>query len=145
MQRIETPGIAHYAYIIESKGAAAIFDPCRDIKSCREAARHFGARVTHVIETHRHEDFVMGSACLARQTGAQIVNGQFETFGHGDLRLTDGDTFRSHLQRRSSGRARCQHLTQGWLQRRPEPVGGSDRLAESRFAGVQVKCSAPMP
>ena len=35
----------------------------------------------------------MGSAHLAQLTGAKIVNGDFETFGHGDHRLNDGDTF----------------------------------------------------
>ena len=35
----------------------------------------------------------MGSAWLAKRTGAKIINGNFDTFGHGDVRLEDGETF----------------------------------------------------
>lgn len=93
MKRIETPGIAHYAYVIASGAEAAVFDPARDVHLYLEAARELGARITHIVETHRQEDFVMGSTYLARQTGAQVVNGDFETFGRGDRRLGDGDAF----------------------------------------------------
>lgn len=93
-QRIETPGISHYAYLIGDAGAAVIVDPSRYIEPYLDAAREAGLRITHVIETHRQEDFVMGSAHLAERTGARIVNGSHELFGHGDQRLEDGDTFR---------------------------------------------------
>lgn len=93
LKRIETPGIAHYAYVFASGDEAAVFDPGRDVEPYLDAAREFGARISYVVETHRQEDFVMGAAYLARLTGAKIVNGDHETFGHGDLRLDDGDTF----------------------------------------------------
>lgn len=95
MQRIETPGIAHYAYVIASGNEAAVIDPARDVEPYLDTVRELGARITHIFETHRQEDFVMGSASLARLTGAPIVNGEFETFGHGDVRLGDGDTIRA--------------------------------------------------
>ncbi|WP_341938728.1 MBL fold metallo-hydrolase [Marinimicrobium sp. C2-29] len=93
MQRIETPGIAHYAYLIADGAQAALFDPGRFVEPYFEAARNLGARITHIVETHRQEDFAMGSAYLAEQTGAKIVNGNFDTFEHGEMRLNDGDTF----------------------------------------------------
>jgi hydroxyacylglutathione hydrolase len=46
-----------------------------------------------VLETHRQEDFVLGSAELARITGAKIVNGRHDLFGHGDIQLKDGEDF----------------------------------------------------
>lgn len=94
MQRIETPGIAHYADVIADGGEAMVVDPRRDVDVYLQAARDLGARITHVAETHRQEDFVMGAAWLARLTGAAIVNGEHELFGHGDCRLKDGETFR---------------------------------------------------
>jgi hydroxyacylglutathione hydrolase len=94
LRRIETPGIAHYAYLLADGNEAAIIDPSRDVAPYLAAAREAGTRIRHVVETHRQEDFVMGSAYLARITGAQIVNGSHELFGHGDRRLTDGETFR---------------------------------------------------
>jgi hydroxyacylglutathione hydrolase len=93
LRRIETPGIAHYAYVLADGGEAAVVDPSRDVDGYIAAARGVGAHIKYVIETHRQEDFVMGSACLARKTGARIVNGAHELFGHGDIRLQDGDTF----------------------------------------------------
>ena len=91
--RIETPQIAHYAYLITDGNEAALVDPRRDVEEYLIAARQLGAHIKYVIETHRQEDFVMGSANLASQTGAQIVNGDHELFGHGDIRLKDGDSF----------------------------------------------------
>lgn len=93
LRRIETPGIAHYAYVIADGGEAAVVDPARHAEPYLAAARELGSRIRYVVETHRQEDFVMGSAHLARRTGAAIVNGRHELFGHGDLRLADGDTF----------------------------------------------------
>lgn len=91
LKRIETPAIAHFAYLIADGTEAALIDPRRDIDEYLTAAREMGATIRFIIETHRQEDFVMGSAALARATGAEIVNGKHELFGHGDRRLADGD------------------------------------------------------
>lgn len=93
-QRFETPGLAHYAYLIGDAGEAAIVDPRRDVEVYLRAAQAEGLRIAYVIETHRQEDFVMGAAHLAARAGAKIVNGRHELFGHGDLRLGDGETLR---------------------------------------------------
>lgn len=92
--RIETPGIAHYAYLIADGGVAVVIDPRRDVEEYLEGARALGAQIRYVVETHRQEDFVMGSAHLAALTGAQVVNGTHELFGRGDIRLDDGDAFK---------------------------------------------------
>jgi len=91
--RIETQGLAHFAYLIADGNQAAVIDPSRHIGPYLAAARELGATIVHVVETHRQEDFVMGSAALARATGATIVNGDHELFGHGDIRLKDGESF----------------------------------------------------
>ena len=93
LRRFETPGIAHFAYLIADDGVGAIVDPRRDVDEYLGAARSMGVRIDYVIETHRHEDFVMGSTHLAERTGAKVVNGQHDCFGRGDLRLAHGDTF----------------------------------------------------
>lgn len=92
-QRIKTPGIAHSAYVFGDKGEAMVVDPRRDIDEYLRVAREEGLSIKYVLETHRQEDFVMGSAELARVTGAKIVNGRHALFGHGDLRLEDGEDF----------------------------------------------------
>jgi len=93
LETIETPDIAHFAYLLADQNEAAIVDPRRDIDVYLEAAWAAGASIRYIVETHRHEDFVMGSKALASVTGAQIVNGDHELFGHGDRRLSEGDEF----------------------------------------------------
>ena len=90
-QRIKTPGIAHAAYLIGNKGEAVVVDPRRDIDEYLHVAREHNLSITHVLETHRQEDFVLGSAELARVTGAKVVNAPHALFGHGDIRLGDGE------------------------------------------------------
>lgn len=92
-QRIKTPGIAHAAYVFGEGGEAAVVDPRRDVDEYLRVARENKLTIKYVIETHRQEDFVLGSAELARATGAKIVNGRHELFGHGDIRLQDGEDF----------------------------------------------------
>ena len=92
-ERIKTPGIAHVAYLIGNKGQAAVVDPRRDVNEYVTLARKHKLTIMYSIETHRQEDFVMGSAELASQCGAKIVNGRHKAFGHGDIRLDDGEEF----------------------------------------------------
>lgn len=92
-QKVKTPGIAHVAYLIGDKGEAAIVDPRRDIEEYLQIARKNKLSIKYVFETHRQEDFVLGSGELARITGAKVVNGRHELFGHGDIRLDDGEKF----------------------------------------------------
>lgn len=92
-ERIKTPGIAHVAYLIGNKGEAAVVDPRRDVEEYLRLARKHKVTIKYTIETHRQEDFVMGAAELTRQCGAKVVNGRHAGFGHGDIRLSDGERF----------------------------------------------------
>jgi len=92
-ERIKTPGLAHVAYLIGNQGEAAVVDPRRDVDEYLTLARKHKLTIKYSIETHRQEDFVMGSAELARQCGAKVVNGRHKAFGHGDIRLDDGEGF----------------------------------------------------
>ena len=47
--------------------------------------------IKFIFETHRQEDFVLGSNELARVSDAKIVNGRHEFFGHEDIRLGEGE------------------------------------------------------
>jgi hydroxyacylglutathione hydrolase len=78
--------------ISERAGLAALIDPLRDVDTYVAAAQAEGVRISHVFETHLHNDFVSGSRELASRTGARIVASadaglQFE---HQPVR--DGDT-----------------------------------------------------
>lgn len=92
-ERAKTPGIAHVSYLVGNEGVAAVVDPRRDIDEYLTLARKHKLTIKYAIETHRQEDFVMGSAELARQCSAKIINGRHKAFGHGDIRLDDGEAF----------------------------------------------------
>jgi glyoxylase-like metal-dependent hydrolase (beta-lactamase superfamily II) len=44
----------------------------RDVGIYLDAAKDLGLRITHILETHLHADFVSGHMDLAEKTGAKI-------------------------------------------------------------------------
>ena len=70
--RIESEGLAHYSYIFGDGGSAVVIDPRRDCDIYVEKAAAAGMHITHILETHRNEDYCIGSVELAARTGAQI-------------------------------------------------------------------------
>jgi hydroxyacylglutathione hydrolase len=67
--------LAHASYLIGSGSEAVVVDPQRDIDIYLEEAKAQGFKITHVIETHCHADFVSGHHELAARTGAKIYFG----------------------------------------------------------------------
>ena len=67
--------LAQASYMIGSEGVAAVIDPQRDVDQYLEDAAREGLKITYVIETHLHADFVSGHRELAASTGAQIYMG----------------------------------------------------------------------
>lgn len=83
--------LAHASYMVGSDGIAAVIDPQRDVDIYIEDAKQQGLKITYVIETHLHADFVSGHHELAERTGATIVMSAKAgaTFPHRDVH--DGD------------------------------------------------------
>lgn len=71
-ERIESMGLAHYSYMIGDGTEAAVIDPRRDCEIYRERALSEGFSIKYVFETHRNEDYVIGSVELASRTEAEI-------------------------------------------------------------------------
>ena len=71
-ERIITPGLAQYSYLIGDGVEAVVIDPRRDCEVYIEKALVADMRIAHILETHRHEDFAVGSLELAARTGAQL-------------------------------------------------------------------------
>jgi hydroxyacylglutathione hydrolase len=92
IERILTPGISHYSYFIGSGNTAAVIDPRRDVGVYLDLAGRNDLSVTHIFETHRNEDYVVGSTELARQTGAMILHGHRFPFGYGTP-IREGEAF----------------------------------------------------
>lgn len=66
-------GLGNRAYLAGGDHAAVVIDPPRDIERVILAAARRGVRITHVAETHIHNDYVTGGLELARVTGAQYL------------------------------------------------------------------------
>jgi hydroxyacylglutathione hydrolase len=83
--------LAHASYLIGSQGEAVVVDPQRDVDQYIDEARAQGVKITHVLETHLHADFVSGHRELADRTGAEIIFGEqaHATFTHKAVK--DGD------------------------------------------------------
>lgn len=75
IQQFFLGGLGHQSYLIcdEAAGVAAVVDPRRDIEVYLAAAEGAGTRITHVFETHVHNDYVTGALELRDRVGATIV------------------------------------------------------------------------
>ncbi len=91
-ERIKSAGIAHNSYFLGSGGTAVVIDPRRDIQLYLDLARQDGLVIKYIFETHRNEDYVIGSLELAAPTGAAIYHGPRQDFKYGQV-LTDGQEF----------------------------------------------------
>jgi hydroxyacylglutathione hydrolase len=91
VERFFVPGLAHASYLVASAGEAAVIDPERHVDQYLRAAEARGVRITAILETHPHADFVSGHVELAERTGAPIyLSGKAGAeYDHRDL--TDGD------------------------------------------------------
>ena len=83
--------LAHVSYLIGDGGEAVVVDPSRDIEMYLDEAAVQGLRITWVLETHLHADFVSGHRELAARTGATIGIGARAEAGFPHRALRDGD------------------------------------------------------
>ncbi|WP_122261466.1 MBL fold metallo-hydrolase [Ornithinimicrobium cerasi] len=74
---LETPSLGDRSYLAHDSEVALVVDPQRDIDRVLRLAEDEGVRITHVLETHIHNDYVTGGLALAEATGAAyLVNGE---------------------------------------------------------------------
>ena len=73
-ERVYDKSLAQASYFIgcQKAGVAAVIDPKRDVDTYIEIARANNMKITHILETHIHADFLSGSRELAKLTGADI-------------------------------------------------------------------------
>ncbi len=70
---IETPTLGDRSYLVHDGSTAFVVDPQRDIDRVLAVAREADVRITHIFETHIHNDYVSGGLALARATGAAYL------------------------------------------------------------------------
>ncbi len=90
---IETPSLGDRSYVVHDGEVALVVDPQRDVDRVLAAAEEAGVRITHVAETHVHNDYVSGGLVLSRMTGADYVHAAAEPLRFDHRSVADGDTF----------------------------------------------------
>ncbi|NIN51646.1 MAG: MBL fold metallo-hydrolase, partial [Nitrososphaeria archaeon] len=91
-ERVKSEGLAHISYFLGSDGEAIVIDPRRDCQVYIDLARRAELKIKYIFETHRNEDYVIGSCELAHFTGAKIYHGPGLDFKYGET-LKDGQDF----------------------------------------------------
>jgi len=81
---VKSKGIAHKSYFIGSNGKAAVIDPRRDCDIYTEIAEHNNMEIEYIFETHRNEDYTIGSLELKKIVGADIFHGEGVDFEYGN-------------------------------------------------------------
>ncbi|WP_116109069.1 MBL fold metallo-hydrolase [Lewinella sp. IMCC34191] len=66
-------GLAHASYVIHTDGEAVVIDPARDPQPYYDFIDEAGAKLTAIIETHPHADFVSAHLEMHEATGAPIL------------------------------------------------------------------------
>jgi hydroxyacylglutathione hydrolase len=94
LERIESKGLAHYSYFIGDGTEAVVIDPRRDCDVYLELAKRAGMRIVQILETHRNEDYVIGSLELASRTGAEIWHAEPELAYEYGQSVRDGQNFK---------------------------------------------------
>src|SRR5438094_807628 len=89
--QIETPTLGDRSYLVHDGEAALVIDPQRDIDRVIALAGDAGLRVTHVAETHVHNDYITGGLALARAAGAAYLVNADDPVSFDRTPVSDGD------------------------------------------------------
>ena len=88
---IETPTLGDRSYLAHDGQVALVVDPQRDIDRVLALAEAAGVRITHVFETHIHNDYVTGGLALAKATGAAYHVNAADDVAYQRVPIRDGD------------------------------------------------------
>ncbi len=72
IKQFQDKNLAHYSYAIVSNGEVALIDPSRNPQPYYDFAKEHHAKITTIIETHPHADFVSSHLEIHKATGATI-------------------------------------------------------------------------
>ncbi len=93
-EKVVSEGLAHNSYIIGDKNQAVVIDPRRDIQVYLDLADENGMNIKTVLETHRNEDYVIGSTEIEAKTGADVYHaGEDLDYEYGTP-AQEGDTWK---------------------------------------------------
>lgn len=88
---VATSSLGDRSYVASDGQVAIVVDPQRDIDRIMYLAGEKGVRITHVLETHLHNDYVSGGLELAQITGAHYLVAAADEVGFERTSVSDGD------------------------------------------------------
>ena len=94
LHTIKSEGLAHNSYLLSDGNEAAVIDPRRDCRIYKQLAMKECVKIKYIFETHRNEDYVVGSTNLQNITEGEICHSKELDFRYGDHNLSDDDTFK---------------------------------------------------
>ena len=89
---IDTPSLGDRSYLVHDGVVGLVVDPQRDIDRILTLLEEHSVRLTHVFETHIHNDYVTGGLALARHTGAAYHVAADDEVTFDRVPVRDGDT-----------------------------------------------------
>lgn len=91
---IETPSLGDRSYLVHDGEVGLVIDPQRDFDRILEVAEDEGVAVSHVAETHLHNDYVSGGLALAQRCGARYLHAAGEELDFEHDPVVGGDQVR---------------------------------------------------
>ncbi|MBB5154419.1 glyoxylase-like metal-dependent hydrolase (beta-lactamase superfamily II)/rhodanese-related sulfurtransferase [Saccharopolyspora phatthalungensis] len=88
---VETASLGDRSYLVTDGAVAAVVDPQRDIDRMLALAGRHDVRITHVLETHIHNDYLSGGLELCRLTGAEYGVAASDVVSFARRPLVEGD------------------------------------------------------
>ena len=91
VRTLETPSLGDRTYVVHDGETALVIDPQRDIDRVLDVLTADEVRLTHVFETHIHNDYVTGGLALAQVTGASYLVNVDDEVAFDRTPIADGD------------------------------------------------------
>jgi hydroxyacylglutathione hydrolase len=92
-RQLHLEALGHASYLVgdDASGSALVLDPRRDVEDYLDVARSQGLRITHVLDTHGHNDYLSGLSELAERTGATVLGSAEAQLGYDHVPVRDGE------------------------------------------------------
>jgi hydroxyacylglutathione hydrolase len=88
---IDTPSLGDRGYLATDGSVALVVDAQRDFDRIEQIAADRDVPITHVFETHMHNDYVTGGFALAKAVGAEYLVNAADPVSFDRTPVSDGD------------------------------------------------------
>lgn len=130
---VETTQLGDRSYLVHDGSVGLVIDPQRDTDRVETAARNAGVAITHVAETHIHNDYVTGGLVLAREHNALYLVNAADNVAFEREPVIDGRVFR--VGRLSVKAVATPGHTHTHLSYVVEETGNTDPACRAVFSG----------